>query len=248
MKKCLSILCFLFLSVAANSEGFYDAILDYSSHINFTLGYFTPINSSIEGSTGAYVCLLTDDLTYDYYFSFDQSENTTLNEMLPFGFSLRIPVFYNDLLSTGLGFTGGYSTKSIIELLMGGYFDINISSFSFIATGGMSFASSTLNLGSIPSQFSGDPGFYQNGVFYEPGTPVYMTGVSGLGYGFGLGIKYNIFKYLYVECTYTYLSALTIKDYVLAFSNEKEFPNIPQPDPVTLSAASTLLIGIGFGI
>jgi len=223
MKKRLFAIIFLgFLVSSAYSFTF----LEYLGHCNVSLGANMMFGGEISGDNNAYTVIVYTNLG-TYNFAYKPSD---INTPIPgLAFDLRLPFYFNKNFALGLNIEfGGFNVMSG----MGGlYFDYYITKrWSLVSSVGVSFGGITYNLGKIQKKDLDISGF---------GTP---------GFGAAAGVKFHIFKYMYLEAGYRLALKSKIDEYSLNYDGEKVADLSPPPPPLNMGMNHNISIKLGAGI
>jgi hypothetical protein len=236
-----------------------NALENYFSHINFSIGLTFPfgVNININGDD-EYVYVIRDGFGDNYYARFNSSVFDKWSPGMQLNF--RFPFHYNDLVSTGLTLNISFFNADLINNssmgngLIGGYFEYKFTQFSNSFMQRLSILTSLgigidmLNGGGkLKSAFSGDPGYYDGSKFHKPGSNMSIVGTSQPTFGFTLATKYHFSQYIFMETGYSFVMKTTVSEFELDLDG-KDYKLDEQPEPLDIDNTHIIYVLIGFGL
>jgi opacity protein-like surface antigen len=230
MKKIMLLIVFASIALPSFSLTF----LEYFAHINIAFGPSLLLGGDVSGDSDNYEVILYHSGGGTLRFPYKPSDI----EKWPVGinFTIRLPVYYNETLSTGITFDADIA-GSVFSGFAGGYFEYYLNNkLSFLGGLGFSMANVSTDIGKIPGGYS------------DSGDTVSVTGFSASGIGFSAGVKYHFFKYFFLEAGYHFGWKHTIDDYTVQIDGEDIETTGAAIEPLYINYKHAFAVKIGFGI
>jgi hypothetical protein len=252
MKTLLVCLLFGATSISAFS------LENYFGHMNFSMSFAAPFGLSFSGDMSRYDYVIKDGFGDNYYTSYDPNVFANYSPGILIG--LRIPAYYNDILSTGCALyfsivNTHFTKNSYVGSGFGGaYFEYKFSQYDNSFLQNLSVLGSVgcgLNMinggGKLKAAWAGDPGFYDGNEFHKPGSSHTIGGTSSPMFAIGVSAKYHLWKYVFLElgCNYYFKSKV---DKFEAEIDGKKHNIVEQPRPLNISGFGVVFLGVGVGI